>query len=150
MSAYQPRPHWRRQPLWDAVRTVMGRPPVMPPERYTRPIRAELDISQAVILNGNGAGFITFAPDGMTVWDVRQVQLTTTTGPIDGSEAKGYTSMVVPHRQVFQTNQGGGDTFDFAKRLRPGDTLIIVWSGGTAGDAATCCLTGTQHARSAA
>lgn len=146
MSAFQPRPHWKRQPLWDAVRTVMGRPYSPAPETYTEWITAELDVSQAVALNGSGAGVVTFAPDGATVWDVRQVQLTTTSGPIDGSEAKGYTSGVFPHRQVFQTNQGGGDSFDFAKRLRPGDTLIVVWSGGNAGDTATCCLTGYQHA----
>lgn len=149
MSAFQPRPHWRRQPFWDAVRTVMGRPYSPAPEHYTTRIEAVLDISQAVVLNSSGAGFVTFAPDGDTIWDVRQVQLATTSGPIDGSETKGYTSGVFPHRQVFQTNQGGGDSFDFAKRLRPGDTLIIVWSGGNAGDAATCCLTGRQYAMAA-
>lgn len=150
MSAYEPRPHWRSQPLWDALRTVMGRPPSAPPERYTRRIRAELDISQAVVLNNAGAGFVTFMPDGQTVWDVRQVQLTTTSGPTDGSMAMGYTAGVFPHRQVFQSAQAGGDSFWFSKRLRPGDTLIIVWSGGNAGDAATCCLTGIQHAMAAA
>jgi hypothetical protein len=150
VSAFQPQPHWRRQPLWDAVRTVMGRPPSPPPEHYSRRIRAELDISQAVVLNSAGAGYVTFAPDGMTVWDVRQVQLATTSGPTDGSMAMGYTSGVFPHRQVFQTAQAGGDSFSFVKRLRPGDTLIIVWSGGNAGDTATCCLTGVQHALAAA
>lgn len=146
MSAFQPRPHWRAQPLWDAVRTVMGRPASPPPEDYYRRITAELDVSQAVVLNGAGAGVVTFAPTGDTIWDVKQVQLATTSGPIDGSEAKGYTSGVFPHRQVFQTNQGGGDSFDFYRRLRPGDTLIIVWSGGNSGDAATAVLAGKQHA----
>jgi len=150
VSAYQPRPHWRAQPLWDAVRTVMGRPPVAPPERYTRRIRAELDISQAVILNGAGAGFVTFMPDGMTVWDVRQVQMATTSGPTDGSQAMGYTDGVFPHRQVFQTAQGGGDSFAFTRRIRPGSTLVIVWSGGNAGDTATANLAGIQHALAAA
>ena len=129
MSAYAPRPHWTRQPLWDALRTVMGRPPSAPPENYTRRIRAELDISAAVVLNGTGAGFVPFMPDGMTVWDVRQVQLTTTSGPTDGSQAMGYTDGVFPHRQVFQTAQAGGDSFAFSRRVRPGSTLIIVWSG---------------------
>lgn len=149
MSAFQPRPHWRAQPLWDAMRAVMGRPHSPPPEDYTRPITAVLDVSQAVVLNGSGAGFVAFAPDGATVWDVRQVQLTTTSGPIDGSEAKGYTSAVFPHRQVFQTNQAGGDSLDFTRRLRPGDTLIVVWSGGNAGDTATCNLTGALYAMAA-
>lgn len=149
MSAFQPRPHWRAQPLWDAIRSVMGRPWSPPPEDYYRRITAELDISQAVTLNASGAGFVTFMPDGMTEWDVRQVQLTTTSGPTDGSQAMGYATAVVPHRQVFQTAQAGGDSFYFAKRLRPGDLLIIVWSGGNAGDTATCCLTGIQHARAA-
>lgn len=146
MSAFQPRPHWRRQPLWDAVRTVMGRPYSPPQEHYQTHIRAELDISRAVVLNSAGAGNVTFAPDGMTVWDVRQVQLATGSGPTDGSQAMGYTAGVFPHRQVFQTAQAGGDSFHFVKRLRPGDTLIVVWSGGNAGDTATCCLTGDLHA----
>lgn len=150
MSAFQPQPHWRPQRLWQAVRTVMPRPYSPPPEHYSRRITAELDISQAVTLNSQGAGYVTFMPDGMTVWDVKQVQLATTSGPTDGSQAMGYTSGVFPHRQVFQTAQAGGDSFYFAKRLRPGDTLIIVWSGGNAGDTATCCLTGFQRALAAA
>ena len=146
MSAFQPRPHWRAQPLWDALKTVMGRPHSPPPEDYAQPVTAELDVTKAVVLNGSGAGFITFAVDGMTVWDVRQVQLTTTSGPIDGSEAKGYIDGVFPHRQVFQTNQAGGESLDFWRRLRSGSTLTVVWSGGNAGDVATCNLAGDLHA----
>lgn len=119
-------------------------------ERYTRPIRAELDVSAAVVLNGSGAGFVALAPDGMTVWAVRQAHVATTTGPTDGSECKLYRSAVFPHRQVAETAQGGGDSFDFAARLRPGDTLVAVWSGGVPGDAATLNLTGVLHALSVA
>ena len=78
-----------------------------------------------------------------------QAHVATTSGPTDGSECKLYRAGVYPHRQVAETAQGGGDSFDFAARLRPGDTLIAVWSGGVAGDAATLNLTGVLHAMAA-
>jgi hypothetical protein len=118
-------------------------------EAYTRPIRAELDMSAAVVLNAQGAGVVQLAPDGMTAWLVRQATVATTSGPTDGSTVQGYRSGVFPHRQIFQSNQGGGDVFDFAARLRPGDTLVAVWSGGNPGDTATLNVTGILHALAA-
>ena len=135
---------WRAP--WRPPHVLRARPPI---DHYTRPIRAELDVSAGVKLNNAGAGFVTLAPDGMVIWDVRQAHVATTSGPTDGSECKLYRAGVYPHRQVAETAQGGGDSFDFAARLRPGDTLIAVWSGGVAGDAATLNLTGVLHAMAA-
>jgi hypothetical protein len=53
---------------------------------------------------------------------------------------------VFPHRQLFETSQGGGDSGNFEATLRPGDTLIVVWSGGNPQDAATFNVTGELHA----
>lgn len=131
---------WRPRP-------VLAPRPEM--EHYTRPLRAVLDVSAAVVLNGSGAGFVTLAPDGMTGWQVRQAHVATTSGPTDGSECKLYRTAVMPHRQLAETAQGGGDSFSFDARLRPGDTLVAVWSGGNPGDTATLNLSGVLHALAA-
>lgn len=115
-------------------------------EHYSRRVRAVLDVSAAVTLNGSGAGFVTCAPDGMTEWEIRAAHVATTSGPTDGSECKVYRGAVFPHRQLAETAQGGGDVFDFPAALRPGDTLIAVWSSGQPGDVATLNLSGTLHA----
>lgn len=129
---------------WDPpMRTRPERPPL---SGYTRAVKAELDMSAAVTLNGSGAGYVTLAPDGMTVWVIHQWHVSTGTGPTDHSAAFGYRGAVLPHRQLFETAQGGGDSGNFAARLRPGDTLVVVWSGGIAGDVATLNITGDLHA----
>lgn len=141
-------PGWVTRPPrirnWDPpMRQRPARPPL---EHYTRHIRAELDMSAAVVLNSSGAGFVTLMPDGMTAWKVTHAQVATTTGPADQSQAQLYRSGVFPHRLLGQTAQGGGDTLSFEAILRPGDTLICVWQGGNAGDAATLNITGIVHA----
>ena len=146
MSAFQPRPHWRRQPLWDAVRTVMGRPPSPPQEQYQRSYRAHLDRTAAVVLNASGGGFITFVPDALTIWDVKQAQVSTTSGPADASQAFLYRDAVLPHRLIAQTSQGGGDSLSFEALLNAGDLLICVWSTGNPGDVAHLTVHGTIQA----
>jgi hypothetical protein len=115
-------------------------------EAYTRPVRAVLDQSAAVVLNASGAGYVYLAPDGMTVWRVTHVQVATTTGPADQSQAALYRSGIFPHRLLGQTAQGGGDTLSFEATLRPGDTLVCLWSGGNPGDTATLNATGVVTA----
>lgn len=124
------------------------RPRPVPLEHYTRTWRAELDMSQAVVLNSAGGGFVQLAPDGMTAWKVTHAQVATTTGPTDQSQAFLYRSAVFPHRLLGQTAQGGGDTLSFEAVLRPGDTLVCLWQGGNPGDVATLNITGTVTARS--
>jgi hypothetical protein len=128
---------------WRPPRPLRSRPPV---DAYTRRVQAELDVSGAVKLNSQGAGFVTLAPDGMTAWQCEHVQVGTTTGPTDQSNVIFYRTAVVPHRILGQTAQGGGDTLSFHAALRPGDTFIAVWSGGNPGDVATVNLIGIVHA----
>jgi hypothetical protein len=145
-SAWRParsRPAGGWRAPWRPRRVLAPRPEM---EAYTRPIRAILDRSGAVVLNSGGSGFVQLAPDGMTVWEVRQAHVATTTGPTDGSQVMLYRSGVFPHRQLAESNQGGGDSFDFDAQLRPGDTLVAVWAFGTPGDTATLNVSGVMHA----
>jgi hypothetical protein len=128
---------------WRFPRGPQPRPEM---EQFRRRVRAELDQSAAVLLNAQGGGFVTLAPDGMTAWRVRHAQVGTSSGPSDASQAFGYRSAVFPHRALFQTAQGGGDTISFEAVLRPGDTLICVWQGGNPGDTATLNITGSVYA----
>lgn len=118
-----------------------------PAETYNRHVRAQLDMSAAVVLNSSGAGFTQLAPDGMAWWEVRQCRVRTTTGPVDSSQAMIYQTAIVDHRQIAETAQGGGDSMSFAMHLRPGDTIIALWSGGNPGDTATMTIYGVVHAR---
>lgn len=124
-------------------------PPSPPLDAYRRTIRAHLDRTAAVVLNSSGGGFVTVTPDALTTWDVRQAQVSTTSGPTDPSYAFLYRDAVLPHRLIAQTSQGGGDSISFDALLQPGDLLICVWSNGDAGDVAHLTLTGTIHALAA-
>lgn len=128
---------WRAP--WTPRRVLHAPAPV---ETFTRRVRAVLDQSAAVVLNAGGAGFVQLAPDGLVVWYVHQWHVATTSGPTDHSAAFGYRSAVVPHRQLFETSQGGGDGGTFDCELRPGDTLAVIWSGGNPGDTATLNISG--------
>jgi hypothetical protein len=116
-------------------------------EHYGRWVTAELDVSQSVILNSTGAGFVQLNPDGMTEWMVDSAAISTGTGPTDQVTAILYRAGVFPHRIINQTGHGGGDIFDFAVTLRPGDSIICVWQGGHPQDTATLNLSGTLRAR---
>jgi hypothetical protein len=132
---------WRRP--W---RFPPGRPAQPAPQSLTRSVRAELDMSAAAVINSGGGAYVTLAPDGLTVWDVRLAHVGTTTGPTDSSECKIYRTAVLPHRQLAETSQGGGDGITLLARIRPGDTLVALWSGGNPGDTATLNIAGTVHA----
>jgi hypothetical protein len=152
---------WGRGPAWVPYsrpagswsrpwRFPPGRPAQPAPERFIRRIRAELDRSAGVILNSGGGGYVMLAPDGLEEWQVRHAQVTTASGPTDGSQAFLYRAFVAQHRAIAQTAQGGGDTMNFDLVLRPGDTVICMWQGGNPGDAATLNLTGIVTTRIAA
>lgn len=127
---------------WGLPGPGLRRPRPVPVEHFRRTVRAVLDQSAAVMLNSQGGGFVVLAPDGLAVWRVRHVQVSTSSGPADASQAFVYRSGVFPHRQLGQTAQGGGDTLSFAAELRPGDTLICVWQNGNPGDVATLAVIG--------
>lgn len=145
-------PRWPAGLHWQAGGTpnVGGRGrriPVAPIQQYVRTVRAQLYTGGTVILNSSGAGFVAVGCSGLgSQWYVSQIQINTTTGPVDQSAATLYLNAIGPRFIVGQSSQGGGDTIAITIPMQQGDQLTCVWEGGNPGDTATLVVTGDQEA----
>jgi hypothetical protein len=124
---------------------------VIPVEAYRGLVRVPIHgegTGQAVV-SGAGAATVRVSPQGLgTVWYPVKADITTTSGPADGSTCQLFLGAQSVATQIGGTSYaGGGDTFGLAGHvLAPGDVLIAVWAGGNPGDVATLRVTGDQVA----
>jgi hypothetical protein len=86
-------------------------------------------------------------PQGLgTVWYPIQITLSTTTGQLDTSLANIYLGPLVTPATLVGTGFGNGTYALAIPSMTPGQTIIIVWTGGTAGDAAAANIIGAMDA----
>jgi hypothetical protein len=92
-------------------------------------------IAQGIVAAG-GAATVTLGPSGYgTRWYPNQVNLATQKGALDTSTCTAYLNVAGPGGFLFQSYLGGGDQQGLAvPEMQPGDLLIFVWSGATAGN----------------
>lgn len=146
MSAFQPRPHWRRQPRWDTLHKVMRRPWSEPMQSFTRRFSVPLRQQGSTTVDANGNATVVMAPQGAgTRWYVSHIQVRTTSGATDLSNAIVYRDAQLAGHEIARTDQGGSDTMGCAvPGIQPGDLLIITWAGASTGDIASATIYGDQ------
>lgn len=127
-----------------------GGRPVLPyrtsPLMFGKPVRAPIhDGTGSAIVSGGGAATVVLGPQGQgTRWYPSQVQVSTTSGPSDGSSCVVYKLFVANSQIIGQTLQGGGDTFGWTHELQVGELIFAVWAGANPGDLATFSINGDQ------
>lgn len=102
-----------------------------------------------VIISGAGTGTVTLTPQGLgTVWYPAAVNISTTTGAADASTAQVFLGATgIDTLLVGQSYAAGGDTISLSvPPLRPGENLIVMWSGAHAGDTASVNILGLMDA----
>lgn len=115
------------------------------------PGRAPLQVSKSVTLNASGTGQVSLAPDdsrGPARWYVQGLVIQTNrpgVAPIPkaqvylGPTASPAYSLGLTYDGSFnQATSAGGIV------VNRGDSLIIQWTGGQAGDIATATITGEK------
>lgn len=134
------------------VRNIGGAPMLPPrtsPLMYGKPARAPIHdgIGSAIVAGSPVAGVATvvIGPQGLgTRWYPSQVQVSTQSGPTDGSSCTVYKLFIANSQIIGQTLQGGGDTFGFTHEMQPGELLYAVWANANPGDLATLAINGDQ------
>jgi hypothetical protein len=99
-------------------------------------------------LSGAGALTLNVGPQGLgTVWYPAQVTLSTGTGPLDTATALVYAGIGgVPVQLVGTVYTGNGTVALAVPPMTPGESIIVTWTGGTAGELATVNVVGTMDA----
>lgn len=102
------------------------------------------------VISGAGKVTLNAGPQGLgTIWYPAQVTLSTTTGPLDSSTALMYLgSQGIPITLVGSVFTGNGTVALAIPSLSPGQTLIVMWVNGHAGDTAAFNIIGTMDALS--
>ena len=144
-------PRWPAGLHAQGVRTRGQRgyqPPMVPQEAFTRAVRTliQAGVGQAIVSSA-GSATVVLGPQGVgTRWYPSQIQVSTTTGPVDQSSCVLYRDIVEAKHEIGQTLQGGGDTLGFTHDMQPGDLIYAVWSNANPGDLATLAVHGDQMA----
>jgi hypothetical protein len=91
---------------------------------------------------------LTAGPQGLgTIWYPAQVTLSTTTGPLDTSQALVYLgAQGVPITLVGTVFTGNGTVALAIPSMSPGQVLIVTWTNGHPGDTAAFNIVGTMDA----
>lgn len=134
------------------VRNVGGAPFLPPrtsPLMFGKPERCPIHngTGQQIIAGAPNAGTATvvIGPQGLGArWYPSQVQVSTSSGPTDGSTCVVYKLFVAPTQIIGQTLQGGGDTFGWTHEMQPGELIFAVWADANPGDIATLTINGDQ------
>ncbi len=96
----------------------------------------------------------TFGADGRAVaragpnvygsrWNV-DLMVVSATSTLE-SECKVYRNVEQPTAMLDNTRTGNQDVSDCNIDVRPGETLVVVWTGGTPGALATVVVNGTLY-----
>ena len=99
------------------------------------------------VMPASGKLTLQIGPQGIgTRWYPAQATVSTTLGAVDTSTVSVYAGTLgVPNIQAAQSYAGGGDSAGFNSIvICPGQYIIAMWTGGTAGTTATIVVNGTQ------
>lgn len=107
-----------------------------------------LGTSGSVVLDADGYGVVTLAPESFRTWTVTTINVTTSQGP---------TEVPVPQCSVYlgsiggvtvaQTWMGNQSTATGNTVVQPSQPLITEWRNGVPGSTATVWLYGTMSMR---
>ena len=110
-------------------------------------LRRSFDAGKTVTLDGSGGGRVTLGPVPVGwIWEVERLAVEIAggvTGNI-GAEARVYRGAEVTSRLIDGTVRAGLDISELSTplTLQPPDSLLFVFSGGTAGAVATAAASG--------
>jgi hypothetical protein len=129
----------------------MRRAPVVPQTRFRRKIQGvPLTGGQAIgTITAGGTATISVGPQGLgNIWYPVQCTISSSVGAADASTCAVYLgSQTQQNLQGGQSYAGGGDVVALSVvSMSPGDLLIAVWSGGTAGSRVAINVQGTMDA----
>lgn len=124
----------------------MRQPYSKPPESYTRRVSVPLRQQGSSIVDNNGNATVIMAPQGLgTRWYLSQLQVRTTTGSTDLSNAIVYRDAQLLGHEIARTDQGGSDTMGVSTPgIQPGDLIIVNWFNANPGDVANLTVYGDQ------
>ena len=111
---------------------------------------SKLRLSGTTILDSSGNGQVLLYPEtGNTEWLVSRVTVRTNQGPTQTPypQAELYDSMVPTQSETYgATYSGHNDWYDASAdpiRIGTNDAILVVWTGGIPGTAASVTIRGT-------
>ena len=121
-------------------------------EQYTMIRQARItDDSRQTVLDSNGAGTVSWGPQGLgTVWYPTQFNVWTTTGAFDTATVSVYLNQYsVGNLLIASAVNAGRNTIGYnGPPLAPGALITAVWENGHAGDVASILVSGEAEVAS--
>lgn len=134
---------------WGLDGPMIRRPPSAPLAMFTGIRRLAIrpgEGTATAIVPGTGTVQLALGPQALTTWYLTYVAISTTTGANDTSTCQiqvgAFGAGINPSGTAYQ---GGGDVVSLGGRaLKPGEYVVLVWTGAHPGDQAIATCYGVQ------